>query len=376
MNLAWLALALTTSAACQDQPAGEPLELASALSGAFDDNRAKFRSGTIRFRHTESPAAPADRARKGDLSEAYTAEGELVFNASGAVYSCLFSEADIEATSVKDPELKRVRGQLSSRRLQTDGKQTLYHRLSPRFDRPETIHTVQVLAGLEEYVINVNVPMSLGAPEAARRDSLLSLRSALKNEAGLIVGEVDEDATFEGRQVVRIVVSHENGSITFDLDPERGAIPLRVSSEARMDGLDLKSETYHDDIRLVPGRGWLPYVTTRITNDRTTRIEIVEADFETPVGPERLKLDFAEPVEAFNHAAGWTYAPRKTWSLASIPRPGAPGSERMRGFTSADIEQPGVIEAGGWGRWAWMVVGVLLAVGGLVALVLWWRGRG
>ncbi len=338
-------------------------DLATSVAGAYDENRSKFASGVIDFDYTKGDADTPREARAGTLKKSFTAPARLIFKGNDAMYSRVYSDADIRATTTQLPG-NQMSGFLMSLRALTDGRSTILDRFLPGNDVMKPAHSVSVLLGSDEYRRYAKSPLSLGVPSASRSDLARDILSH-GGAAEFVLDKVDGHVDFEGRDVVRIVLKGKYAKRTYYVDLNQGAVPARIFDEVDFDQTHLTIDTYHDDVRQVPGRGWLPFVTTIFNKAAgTERLKITSADFEKRVDLDAIRLDFEAPTGVVNQVEKRTYTPRKSWSLHKLPSASSPDSQPLPSQTG-DVPMPGEREPSHWGRTGLLALGAVLVLAGV-----------
>ncbi len=71
---------------------GDDRSALNALADLYEENWAKFNAGRVWFEYTDGYAKTVGDAIKGDLTDAYKAEGFYAFKASNAAYHCLYAD--------------------------------------------------------------------------------------------------------------------------------------------------------------------------------------------------------------------------------------------------------------------------------------------
>ena len=100
------------------------------------------------------------------------------------------------------------------------------------------------------------------------------------------------------------------------VDPEHGAITVRVHDE--MPG-GSTYDLHYGDIRMVAGRGWLPYECTEyLPGGRVLRAVVTKVDFGK-IPDDTFRIEFPEPIAMVNLDKGRSYRPRKIWDLSRLP---------------------------------------------------------
>lgn len=356
--------------AAEEAPAAQAGFLEEVAKG-YEQNRAKFSRGRVRFALHDGFADDAESARAGKLRDACIAVGEYAFNIEGPRpdyrYSKEFSAEDLEAHT------KRISGSQTSTHLYSfralsNGELTLFDHITWQPGQGLN-HSAQIEAGGQPLFSPADFPYELGFPEANLRDMSRQIRSALAGEDGASVGSVEEAVALGGRALSRFTLKLRNGEATYLVDAQAGWLPLEKRSRTKDGG---RIDVFYDDFRNVPGRGSLPFVKTTYLDGAARRLVIEQADFDSKPGADAFSLDFPEPRGMVNAASGvWYRSPRKTWSLASLPRPSAAGVQKLgarRGPGTSD--GPGFQPAGEREPSSWFGAPLAIGIGCLAAAAL------
>jgi hypothetical protein len=305
--------------------------LLRAVWNAYESNRAGFTFGSASFRYSDGFASDVDRARRGRLDRSLEGTGRYTFAGKQGYYGLEFGIEALEAGAHRVTNT-RIALRVTSVKTITDGSSTLRATISPTLDVSDRESvTVDLLPGASDFAQRVVFPMSLGVPAEFRSDTVAEgLRQTVEGVAGYRLLEADENATYEGRPALKLVIE-EPGPInsTYWIDPDRGAIPRRAVIESA--GAKSRCEIYLDDIRQVPGNGWLPFSrTVWFSNDGVTRRLLVDsADFRVRPDQSSFRLEFGRPVVVHDMVRMKTYPSETAWDLSRLP------SSRAVGATSA-----------------------------------------
>ena len=286
----------------------------NALAGLYEENRSKFDNGRIWFNFIDAYATSIDEAAKGVVSDAHKADGFYAFRGNDALYLRTFPDASMVATSAKIADAK-VANRLQSVRLLTDGKVTLVDHLYGNPDGKVTRGTI-INPGSGEFYKTAGVLLAMGFPDNARDDISRTSRFIQDGSSGLSLGTIQDDATLNGVKVIRIEVMGPGGKRVMWVDPEHGAITVRVHDE--MPG-GSTYDLHYGDIRMVAGRGWLPYECTEyLPGGRVLRAVVTKVDFGK-IPDDTFRIEFPEPIAMVNLDKGRSYRPRKIWDLSRLP---------------------------------------------------------
>jgi hypothetical protein len=213
----------------------------------------------------------------------------------------------------------------------------------------------------------------LGQQENSQENLGFELRGALSGNPDYRVSEIRE-ADFEGTRVVFIALAYARGRGEFWVDLERGAIPLkRVIRSNGANGDTREIVAYYDDLKLIQGRGWLPFKsTTWYGSDKTAKqLLIQEANFSERPSPTSFGLEFPAETTLVDEAVGLRYPPRKVWDVNSLPAANAVGVEKVEYAASpgtAPLPLPG---ERGADRTELVFIGVVILA--LIGSLLAWR---
>jgi hypothetical protein len=360
------------------QGGGEPQEsLLRAVHDAYVANQAAFPFGRVAFTYVQGSARNAAAARAGDFSPRYEAQGLYVFNEKLARHDRLFSEEDMRQTSTYiGNDIVSV---LDSFRVETDGERTLYD--SPYASAKSVSRATKLAAGRREFDGGFQFPISLGQPDHMGTENLgRHLRAALRGEPDARIADVKQNVTFEDRRTVKITIRLRYGDLEYWIDLDRGAVPLKIV--ARIDASENAPESemvYHfDDVRQIPGRGWLPFRESwwGSRENKAGQILITEASFDRPPEASAFDVDFPEPITLVDEAKSVRYPARRAWNLASLPSPGGRGVEKVE-FATIPLDALPKLEgertAGS--RYQLLILG-LTTLAATVALLVWFQRRG
>lgn len=309
----------------------DPPTVLKAIAGGFDENRAKFTRGTLRFDYIVGQAGDATTAHRGNLRDPSVAQGSYAFvNEGGSrkyAYRREFHEDDYAAKTTVISETQSS-SPLDAFRAVTDGRRTLFDQVTWLPDQGLQ-HKAEIHPGEEMFFTHAEVPYEVGFPEDYRTDLAHDIRLALSAGGDRVIESFDLDVEDLGRRgLVRFRLKLPNGSATYLVDPERGWSLLHKRSEANG---GVVVEYLYDDLRQVPGAGWLPFKKTSWLGGLVHQIVIREANCERPPGPEEFRLEFPKPRRMVDAAAKLVYRePQKVWDLFDLPSPGAQGVQPLR----------------------------------------------
>ncbi|WP_165252507.1 hypothetical protein [Paludisphaera soli] len=350
-------LAILLAALAPSGAGAEPAhaKFLATVADRFEENRAKFTRGRVRFDYLDGRADDPDAARKGEIRDPCTARCEYLFDVEGKRpqlrYEKEFPPEDMDART-KSISDSRTASTLDSFRALCDGSRTLFDAISWHPGQGLT-HNPEIRPGSDDFERRAEFPYELGLPEPKTRGMARQIRKALAGEAGASVGSVEEAARVGDRVLARFTLRFEHGEVTYLVDPERSYVPLESRFRSR-EGLE--NATFYDDVRLAPNRGWLAFEQTKhLGGGPARRLVVREADFEAAPRPAEFALEFPEPVPMVDAAKGaWYRKPQKVWSLASLPSSSSPSVKKLtvrRGESSSGTPSdplPGELEPPSW----------------------------
>ncbi len=239
----------------------------------------------------------------------------------------------------------------------------------------------KLVPGRREFERDFKFPLSLGQPDCRRLDNLgRRLLDAIDGGTDMQISVVDASLDFENHKVAKITLASSTEEIDYWIDLERGAIPLkiveRVAPQANASGY--QAIYYLDDIRLIPGRGWLPYRESwwYSYNRQGGQILVREADFDKPPEDSAFALEFAEATSLVDSAKGLRYPARRSWNILHLPRGNAPGVEKVEYASIAADRvplQPGELPAPP--RYHPLIYGAIGLTLAVILLIWRWRSR-
>lgn len=319
-----LGLALAFCMTAQEQNSTKPTqaqvaELLRAVADAYDENRSKFPHGSIEFDYQDGYAKDSDAARNGELRDACVAKGSFAFEGRNARYTREFSnEAMVAATVWNGPTLGGS-SRLESCRLLTNGKSTLSELITPAREGNEPVRGLIISPGAEAFFRDMMIPLDLGCPDALRSDLAQDLRAALdgtKGKASLIA--VDENAVIDGIHAIQIELRLKNGTRTYWVDLEHGAIPIRAYGVATGGNT---FDRHYGDIQPVTGRGWLPLTQTLFHGSgRVKRLVVKQTAFERAPAQDVFQMVLDQPRTVVDTGEGRVHAARSVYDLNNLPK--------------------------------------------------------
>lgn len=299
----------------------------TAAHDAFVSNRASFDCGEIEFTYIQGNAKNEQAARDGGFEPSYSATGRFVFAGGLARYERIFSEEDIKRTSTRIGNDRVV--VLESFRAATNGAWSIY-------DTPhEPSGVINLSAGTREFDRDFKFPLSLGRVDAVSVENLAQvLMDGLRGTNHTQVYQVVLGVDYEHAKTLKLSLTLMNGSGDYWIDMARGAVPLkivdRVAPTKTMRGYH--SAYYFDDLRHIPGHGWLPFRESW-WHDLTSqggRIEITRASFGARPKRGSFGLEFPKAIPLYSEAQGMRFAPRKVWDVSDLPSDHSLGAEKVQ----------------------------------------------
>ncbi len=300
--------------------AGDQSVPLQSIADASDQNRASFAYGTLEFEFWKGPPTSIERARRGDLKDAHMAKCRYVFDDANALFTQMYDPDEMAATHVQISD-ERSTDLLVSHRVLTNDKLTIEEALSSGGKGKPPVPGYRMVSGTDAFYRIATVPYDLGHPRDSLQMMSTQIQKALRGSEGGRVLSAVEEATWEGRKVCRFSLELLNGSSTYDVDLERGAIPIRIHTSLK-DGTNI--DEFLDDIRFIDGRGYLPFASTVVYQGGfVMRTVVSSADFTRKPALDEFKLEFSRPVALLNAAEHLAYTPRKVWDLHKLPKRGS-----------------------------------------------------
>ncbi|RUL89123.1 hypothetical protein [Tautonia sociabilis] len=338
-------------------------EFLEAIRIAYESNLAKMPFATIEMIHVDGSAETLEDARAGRIDDPIEAKCTYRFHGDDRLYLRTFDLADMDRTSVELPA-NRTAIRVSSSRALTDGERTIVEYTSGSTSSGVGMHN-----GVGPFREASDIPLDLGLPEELRGGLGLSLRRVLDDDGTKYwINEVVED---DGQGIARIEIGFPEGTVTYWVDLERGCIPIRSLSDAK----GSRVEDSFEDIRLVDGVAYYPFVSTTHFSGKVQQNRVTAMDLTTPPPPDSFQLEFPRERSIINGDTDVTYPARKVWRLASLPSADSPAVTRFPSASSAaPPPQAGEREPGPSSK-------VLLAAAAAVLLAVatglaWLRRRG
>ena len=331
----------------------------------YESNKQSMVFGSFKYDYICGEADDVSAGLAGQLNHAMTASGFYAFDGPNARREQLFDARDLSAAARDRGDGNVVTSILSCRSL-TDGRTTLWNSLhADPGSNGVPRHAFQILPTADYFYQIFDFPIYLGNPKPEAFDLAYCIDHIASGDAE--VTAFDPKARFQDRQVVHFTTRTKWGEGEQWIDLERGAIPLRIKSTTFKRGA--VTMMINDDLRAIPGRGWLPFSWMMIVQDRIVRkIVIREADLDRPPSRATFALAFPKPVGMTDQSRSVTYPPRRIWSLLELPAPGSPG---VRKYKLDDSPPPPAMPGARSRAWpVWpiaIIVIVLLILAGLAA---------
>jgi hypothetical protein len=343
----------------------EPAEVLRAIRTAYMANRAALTYGEIRFEMvTKNPHMAGARS---DSAETL-AKGYYAYDGPVARYETVYP-AEVMAKS-QTVIGKEVTSWTVSQRLLTDGKLTLWDRMSPVNNKEgEYDHAAQVNPGTDIFYQYFAFILELGVPGRSKGTLMNLINGTLDAEKYKLKSYEYGDKGSEQHEVL-LTFESETLHARCWVDLKRGAIPRRISITTDKSPVELLAE--YGDIRWVGDKAWLPYQWTVTAPDGFARIiKITECSVVKKPDPTAFRLDFEKPIPMLNSATSLKYPASKSWDLRHLPSPHSPGVrilERAVPSMPLPAMASGSTEAGDyWWRPPLVISAlVLLAAGGIV----------
>ena len=294
-----------------------------SISGVIQENYARFPYGSVRFRSQDGFAANSAQARAGRFTRSAEAEGVLIFDQGHTRFQTIFP-TDVMARETTWLSSSQKSSWLSSFRYVTNNEVTLRedisvdHDGSPTFGRGFQPDVSTALSSFE-------FPLTLGVPQGKHRGMPGNLLSVLEQNPVVRLAGLDLNATREGTKLVRANFAFTGSQHDCWADLERGGVAVyeRLAQNGNV------FEEFCEDIRQVPGHGWLPFLYTRYDDEgRTKRVIVDQADFDHPPTEKDFTLSFSRPEVLFDPRTEQRYEGKhKDWNLDHLPpvvKDGAP----------------------------------------------------
>jgi len=336
-------LAVEKDASSPSGLSGNDRTILSAISGIAVENHAKFAHGSCRFRHQNGTTATSDDARAGRLDQPAEGTGSYVFQGDRGKYEHVYP-FDVLAANTTWAGASHSASRLAYYRMATNGKAMIQEGVTADRDGKTPIYARGIYAGRGFYDSGMIFPMLLGSPVDIRGDFIGSIRMMLAGSTQLKLVRLDPNAVREGRPLVQIIIARDEEQWEDWIDLERGGISVYNKTT---NYLKSWTEEFQDDIRLVPGHGWLPYTLTSRYSEKgvTNRIIIEQAEFDQPLPPGAFKLSLSEPALLSDPITNANYPkPQRVWDLDNLPSVNPNGPKATpRPMPKADAGPPAAV---------------------------------
>jgi hypothetical protein len=298
------------------QPGDQSQQL-EFLRVSYKANKDAFAFGTFRFEYTRGACKSVADAEAGIFDRSIKEDGFYVFDGKNARYDLVAQPQDLAASTRRIGANKTVSTALSHRML-TDGDVTLLDMHLPDRSGESINHSVATHRGRLFYQDGYfQFPLSLG--DSARTGYDLASDLNFVKAGVMSLAEIDFDSRLDGLKVCKLSITWEKGKFTYLIDLNREAVPLRISAHYNPTNSD--SVYIFADVVRVPDAGWLPRRWTRILANGAVVDRIVVTEIDVQRRPPRavFALDFPKAIALLDTTKHLSYAPRKSWSLLSLP---------------------------------------------------------
>ena len=287
---------------------------AAALANAFDENRSLFVGGDLTMTLLDGTTDNIAEARAGRFKDQHTAQVRYKFTGKTFYYEQMFTFASMKATTHRISQ-SQGSSTLNKFRAISNQSTTMMDTIVFISNPDQEIHGVIILPGTEMFY-KFTVPLDLGFDERARDDVSKNLRTWMKLHPNERL-EIEESVLFEGVSTVRVKLDFPTGNREMWIDLNRGGIPLHVKDWVKNGSI---FERFNLDLRLVPGRGWLPFKIVEMIGPNSARVyQIEKYNFDLPRSLDVAILEFDKPVAVANTAEGKSYERQRRWSLNNLP---------------------------------------------------------
>jgi hypothetical protein len=358
MNTLMLPLMCICAAFGDDDPSAK-LQSATAIRNAFEANLHALTSADLSFQFSAGLATDLDSARKGTWKDRSTASGRLAFSGSAVRFERNFP-LELLRSHRQSLGTRKFSTVFNSMRLLTDGTRTFYDLITPSLDGSELIHSTQIFGGTDHFAANSQFPFGLAGAGCTHSPLGVYLDLLAGKSDGVRLDEVDENAELDGTQVVKITVSSPGLEASFWVDPDRGALPLKVV----LDKPKIRLIYLYDDIRLIHNEMWLPFREVMYLANgyvQEFRIEQITSVNEG-LSEATFELTFPKPIGVIDKLAMLAYSPQKTWSLNHLPSRGSRGTISILPQESTGPQLPGEQQPADRSGYLFLAAGALVLV--------------
>lgn len=317
MPLFFLLLVLGVSS--EDPPTIEQLNELTAIRGMYDDNRNKFEAGVFEFEVINFADTDLDDAKRGTFGKSFSTTGFYAYDEKNAIYSLIYPDDMIRATS-KNIDGNSVASPFHSFRGLTTHEISLVELIAPS-PKGEMVRSAHIRGGGEVFYQRVNFPIDLGFPEECKHDLSRPFQAIVEGRAHIKLLKIDNDSVVDGIKVSTISTSFLDVKETWMVNFSRACIPILRKFEPSNGSFNLH---ILDDIRFLPGRGWLPHKFLSWRSSRSGRVVQITSASLGPVASNRFQLEYPEPIRMNNELSKVSYAPQKIWDLRKLPSRNSP----------------------------------------------------
>ena len=312
---------------------GDDRTTLQAIVTAYESNRSALdASGSIHFAISDGLLPDGVDFQERDLpkfprTEYFSTPARYLFDNPRRLWDqALSAEALVSQTVRTGPGAGG--SPVESFRLMTDGRTVLFDIVNVAEDNKTLIHAPTLVDQISEFFKYPRLPLDFGNP--GHRDLTLGSvgKEWLDGQGLWKLQSVDATAVLDGHRVVELTFRHQNEVLTFWVDLERGAIPLRT----RFEGLDKVFYYQIDlaDIRWVGDRGWFPFQMLSFQpNMKGTPLrpgegihyweyKVTEADFDRTPGREEFAIEFPKKTKISNMKTLIAYPAQQVWGLDDI----------------------------------------------------------
>ena len=301
----------------------------TAIADSFDNNRNGFASGSVEI---VEESLDNDRNALGSASHV----ARYIFSGNQAIYERAMNAPKAEPMPVNFVDFILTK-QLSSVRIVTNGRLYFLEEAQWQSTRKRPLTGVNMSAGSDGLYKRVRIPFDLGFNNASRDDLASNLRQILNQEKSCKLISIKEDQKLEGASVIQVDAEFKNGTRSYWIDLERGAVPLRKEDRLRAGPI---ITTIYSNIKWIEGHGWLPLTmeTTDFSTESIIRTTIVNYDFKLIPDNKKFVLRLLKPSSIINELDRIAYNNLKVVDLNSLPRL---GSQNAFAYQPTGIAGPG-----------------------------------
>ncbi len=281
----------------------------NAIKIVFDENRNNFPHANFKFSYIIFSRTSIDQSEHAQFNDMLTADASFDYNDREAKYSRQFSASTLKAT-VKTIDSNQSSARAFNLRLLSNRRSTLEDLQVP-IDKDNLAGSVEITEGFSAFTRMIEFPLDLGFSEEQRGDLSVEFDHAINMRGGAQIISIDQQSS----GFLKVVLKQEDFTKTYFVDLEKGAIPRRVEFR-RTDYTP--TIVLLDDLRLIHGKGWLPFSMTTIVGNGGKHLHIKSVDF-TQKGHENFRLKFSAPVSVVDNIKRVGYAKHTIWDLDNLP---------------------------------------------------------